>query len=110
MDGAVAHDRSGERQKLGRIDNPATLAGFLTTSLGVGADPSAAGWLRVWQYVPVTEPAASYDGRFKRREGRKGVVRRLYSPVFADYLYVYLDPVGAERAKKSQWWSCATSS
>lgn len=43
----------------------------------------------------------SYDGRFERRVGRKGVVWRLCSPVFADHLYVYLDPIGAERVEKT---------
>jgi hypothetical protein len=43
----------------------------------------------------------SYDGRFERRVGRRGVVWRLCSPVFADHLYVYLDPIGAERVEKT---------
>ncbi|MFN7104602.1 MAG: hypothetical protein ACK4N1_18445, partial [Pseudorhizobium sp.] len=36
----------------------------------------------------------------ERRVGRKGVIWRLCSPVFADHTYVYLDPIGAERAEK----------
>ncbi len=34
------------------------------------------------------------------RVGRKGVIWRLCSPVFADHTYVYLDPIGAERSEK----------
>ena len=32
--------------------------------------------------------------------GREGVVYRLCSPVFAERVYIFLDPVGAERAEK----------
>ena len=60
----------------------------------------AANWLRVGQRVRIIGSFASYDGRADRRIGRKGVVWRLCSPVFADHTYVYLDPVGAERAEK----------
>lgn len=60
----------------------------------------SANWLRVGQRIRVTGSSVSYDGRFERRKGRKGVVWRLCSPVFADHLYVYLDPVGAERVEK----------
>lgn len=61
---------------------------------------SAANWLRIGQRVRITGSSVSYDGSFERRKGRKGVVWRLCSPVFADHLYVYLDPIGAERAEK----------
>lgn len=60
----------------------------------------AANWLRVGQRVRIVGSFASYDGRADRRVGRKGVVWRLCSPVFADHTYVYLDPVGAERVEK----------
>lgn len=60
----------------------------------------AANWLRIAQRVWVGGSFASYDGRAERRIGRKGVIWRLCSPVFADHTYVYLDPVGAERAEK----------
>ena len=60
----------------------------------------AANWLRVGQRVRIVGSFASYDGRADRRVGRKGVIWRLCSPVFADHTYVYLDPIGAERAEK----------
>jgi hypothetical protein len=60
----------------------------------------AANWLRVGQRVRIIGSFASYDGRADRRVGRKGVIWRLCSPVFADHTYVYLDPIGAERAEK----------
>lgn len=60
----------------------------------------AANWLRVGQRVRIVGSFASYDGRADRRVGRKGVVWRLCSPVFADHTYVYLDPIGAERVEK----------
>ena len=60
----------------------------------------AANWLRVGQRVHIVGSFASYDGRADRRIGRKGVIWRLCSPVFADHTYVYLDPIGAERAEK----------
>lgn len=62
---------------------------------------SAANWLRIGQRVRIVGSSSSYDGRFERRKGRKGVVWRLCSPVFADHLYVYLDPIGAERVEKT---------
>jgi hypothetical protein len=62
---------------------------------------SAANWLRVGQRVRIAGSSVSYDGRFERRVGRRGVVWRLCSPVFADHLYVYLDPIGAERVEKT---------
>lgn len=60
----------------------------------------AANWLRIGQRVQIVGSISSYDGRAERREGRKGVVWRLCSPVFADHTYVYLDPIGAERTDK----------
>lgn len=60
----------------------------------------AANWLRIGQRVRLVGSFASYDGRAERRVGRKGVIWRLCSPVFADRTYVYLDPIGAERAEK----------
>lgn len=60
----------------------------------------AANWLRIGQRIRIVGSFASYDGRADRRVGRKGVIWRLCSPVFADHTYVYLDPIGAERAEK----------
>ena len=60
----------------------------------------AANWLRIAQRVRIAGAFASYDGRAERRVGRKGVIWRLCSPVFADHTYVYLDPTGAERVEK----------
>jgi hypothetical protein len=62
---------------------------------------SAANWLRVGQRIRITGSSVSYDGSFARRKGRKGIVWRLCSRVFADHLYVYLDPIGAERVEKT---------
>lgn len=50
-----------------------------------------------WQ---VTATPASIDGSSERRAGREGVVWRLCSSVFADYVYVNLDLVGNERSEK----------
>ncbi len=61
---------------------------------------SAENWLRIGQRVRITGSSVSYDGSFERRKGRIGVVWRLCSPVFADHLYVYLDPIGSERVEK----------
>ncbi|OAH42151.1 hypothetical protein AX777_22165 [Sphingobium yanoikuyae] len=61
---------------------------------------SAENWLRIGQRVRITGSSVSYDGSFERRKGRKGVVWRLCSSVFADHLYVYLDPIGSERVEK----------
>jgi hypothetical protein len=60
----------------------------------------AANWLRIGQRVRIVGSFASYDGRADRRVGRRGVIWRLCSPVFADHTYVYLDPIGAERVEK----------
>ena len=60
----------------------------------------AANWLRIAQRVRIAGAFASYDGRAERRIGRKGVIWRLCSPVFAGHTYVYLDPTGAERVEK----------
>lgn len=60
----------------------------------------AANWLRIGQRVRIAGSMTSYDGRAERRIGRKGVIWRLCSSVFADHTYVYLDPIGAERAEK----------
>ncbi|WP_242122271.1 hypothetical protein [Sphingomonas lacusdianchii] len=60
----------------------------------------AANWLRIAQRVRIVGSFASYAGHAERWVGRKGVIWRLCSPVFADHTYVYLDPVGAERAEK----------
>ncbi len=60
----------------------------------------AANWLRIAQRVRIVGSFASLHGRADRRVGRRGVIWRLCSPVFADHTYVYLDPVGAERVEK----------
>jgi len=60
---------------------------------------SAANWLRVGQRVRLTGSSPSIDGQFERRVGRLGVVWRV-SRTITDYVHIYLDPVGAERAEK----------
>lgn len=77
------------------VGRPALTAEEKATLIG-----AAANWLRVGQRIRVIGSFASYDGRAERRIGRKGVIWRLCSPVFADHTYVYLDAVGAERVEK----------
>ncbi|MDV2986888.1 hypothetical protein PUR23_28080 [Methylorubrum populi] len=60
----------------------------------------AANWLRVGQRVRITSAPLTLDGEACSRVGRKGLVWRLCSPVFADHVYVNLDLVGAERSEK----------
>lgn len=55
---------------------------------------SAANWLRTRQRVQISADSP------QRFAGRKGVVWRLCSPVFADMVYVTLDLVGNERTEK----------
>lgn len=92
-------------EKLARIArDPNTTFGIgrpdLTDDERAAVINGAANWLRVGQRVRIVGSFASYDGRADRRVGRKGVIWRLCSPVFADHTYVYLDPIGAERAEK----------
>lgn len=61
---------------------------------------SAANWLRLGQRVRVTGTSPSIDGSNERRLGRVGVVWRLCSAAFADYVYINLDLVGQERSEK----------
>ncbi len=61
---------------------------------------SAANWLRLGQRVRIASAPASIDGMTERRVGRYGVVWRLCSPTFADYVYVNLDLIGQERSEK----------
>ncbi|MBK6706257.1 MAG: hypothetical protein IPG54_01730 [Sphingomonadales bacterium] len=60
---------------------------------------AAANWLRLGQRVRLIGSSASIDGQFERRVGRVGVVWRI-SRTITDYVHIYLDPVGAERAEK----------
>lgn len=55
---------------------------------------SASNWLRTRQRVRIAEDCPH------QHAGRKGVVWRLCSRVFADRVYVYLDPAGKERTEK----------
>lgn len=61
---------------------------------------SAANWLRLGQRVRIIGTSPSIDGSNERRVGRVGVVWRLCSSTFADYVYVNLDLVGQERSEK----------
>ncbi len=92
-------------EKLARIArDPGATFGIGRPALGEDEKAAvirgAANWLRIGQRVRIVGSFASYDGRADRRVGRKGVIWRLCSPVFADHTYVYLDPIGAERAEK----------
>ncbi|MDR6671193.1 hypothetical protein [Rhizobium sp. 1399] len=60
----------------------------------------ARNWLRLGQRVRVKCAPPSIDGQSERRVGREGVIWRLCSAVFADYVYVNLDPRGRERSEK----------
>ncbi len=62
----------------------------------------AANWLRLGQRVRIVDGPGAVDPAFGgyRFIGREGAVYRLCSSVFADHVYVFLDPVGAERAEK----------
>jgi len=66
-------------------------------------------YLRIDQRARLVKSFTSYDGRADRRVGRKGVIWRLCSPVFADHTYVYLDPASAERAEKIELVELRTS-
>ncbi len=63
---------------------------------------SAANWLRLGQRVRIVDGPGAVDPAYGgyRWIGREGVVYRLCSPVFAERVYVFLDPVGGERAEK----------
>lgn len=62
----------------------------------------AANWLRVGQRIRIIDAPGSVDPQFGpgRFLGREGIVWRLCSVTFADRCYVYLDPIGGERAEK----------
>ena len=66
---------------------------------------AAANWLRIGQRVMIIDAPGSVDPHFGlgKHIGRKGVVWRLCSSVFADQCYVFLDPVGAERTEKIEF-------
>jgi len=91
--------------KLARIArDPAATFGIGRPALSEGEKAAvirgAANWLRIGQRVRIIGSFASYDGHADRRVGRKGVIWRLCSPVFADHTYLYLDLIGAERTEK----------
>ena len=79
----------------GRTTRPA-----LTPEEKAAMIASAANWLRLGQRVRITGTSPSIDGTNERRVGRIGVVWRLCSPTFAEYVYVNLDLVGQERSEK----------
>lgn len=66
---------------------------------------AAANWLRVGQRVMIVDGPGSVDPHFGigKHIGRKGVVWRLCSAVFADRCYVFLDPLGQERVEKIEF-------
>ena len=72
----------------------------LTTDENAAMIASAANWLRLGQRVRIIGTSPSIDGSNERRVGRVGVVWRLCSSTFADYVYVNLDLVGQERSEK----------
>ncbi len=62
---------------------------------------TAANWLRLGQRVRIVDAPGAIDPRYRGgRIGREGVIWRLCSAVFYDHVYVFLDPLGAERTDK----------
>lgn len=82
----------------GRADRPH----FLTDEEKAVIINGAANWLHIKQRVKIVDGPGPVDPQYGpyRFIGREGVVWRLCSSVFADRCYVFLDPVGAERAEK----------
>src|SRR3546814_13784227 len=82
----------------GRADRPT----FLTDEEKAVIINGAANWLHIRQRVRIVDGPGPVDPQYGpyRFIGREGVVWRLCSSVFADRCYVFLDPVGAERAEK----------
>lgn len=81
-----------------RADRPAYLSPEEREEIIRGA----ANWLRLGQRVRIVDGPAPVDPAYGgyRWIGREGVVYGLCSPVFAERVYVFLDPVGSERAEK----------
>jgi hypothetical protein len=81
-----------------RADRPA----FLSTEERDEIIRSAANWLHLGQRVRIVDGPGAVDPAYGgyRWIGREGGVYRLCSPVFAERVYVFLDPVGSERAEK----------
>ncbi len=98
-------DLTPEQQAQRLADDPQTpwartIRKALTPEEKAAMIASAANWLRLGQRVRIASTPASIDGTTERRAGRVGVVWRLCSPVFADYVYVNLDLIGKERSEK----------
>lgn len=81
-----------------RADRPS----FLSPEEREAVIRGAANWLHLGQRVRIVDGPSPVDPAFGgyRFIGREGVVYRLCSPVFAERVYIFLDPVGAERAEK----------
>lgn len=83
-----------------RADRPT----FLTDAQRDEIARGAANWLRIGQRVRIVDGPGEVDPQYARgRIGREGVVWRLCSPVFRERVYVFLDPVGAERTDKVEF-------
>lgn len=82
-----------------RADRPA----FLTDEQKAEIIKAAANWLRVGQRIRIVDAPGAVDPAYgaERFLGREGVVWRLCVSL-TDLCYVYLDPVGGERAEKIQ--------
>lgn len=80
-------------------------AAYLTLEERDAIMRSAENWLRVGQRIRIVDGAGAVDPKYgpSRFIGREGVVWRRCSAVFADRVYVFLDPVGAERAAKIEF-------
>lgn len=81
-----------------RADRPT----FLSPEEREAIIQGAANWLRLRQRVRIIDGPGPVDPAYGgyRWIGREGVIYRLCSPVFAERVYVFLDPVGGERAEK----------
>ena len=81
-----------------RADRPA----FLSPEEREAIIRGAANWLHLRQRVRIIDGPCPVDPAYGgyRWIGREGVIYRLCSPVFAERVYVFLDPVGGERAEK----------
>ncbi|MCV9967703.1 hypothetical protein OIU34_38435 [Pararhizobium sp. BT-229] len=105
LDYEMTHDLTPEEQAQQLAADPQTpwartTRKAMTPEEKVEMIASAANWLRLGQRVRITGTSPSIDGSNERRVGRVGVVRRLCSAAFADYVYINLDLVGQERSEK----------
>lgn len=78
---------------------------YLTAEQKTAIVASAANWLRIGQRIRIVDAPGAVDPAYGPGKliGREGVVFRLCSAVFAERVYVFLDPLGAERVEKIEF-------